>query len=998
MVGKLVAGAALIAGGLATGNPMRLLGGATLVVGAVAEAMTPMPRVGGSGGGRSATYVQSTIPPEIIVYGRCLVPASAVFQGRHTDQIHNEHDREYSHIVYAITRRRPLDGIEGVLLGSEIFDLEPNDGTNSNFPDDALIPAWGKYRKLFGLWFKPGADDDPQPCFPWLSLKVPGTWQSTARLTGIAACHCVFIFDPTVWPNGPPEIKFVVRGFLVNDPRAPGAPPAWSENVALCYADAMYGPHAGEGAIDPALIDTAALVAAANTCDEVLTKKDGTDVARYRIGGFGDATQDHDVLLADILQAMGGTRVRVGATYKIHAAAAVAPGAALTSADLAGPVAVKPLRDLRSLSNEVHTLYPDERNAFAENTSPTWPPPPSAANPYRDLDGGIRLVKELRQPMVPWTEQVQRLQKIWLLQHRLQVTWNADFLPTAAMLLEPVDVVPYSDDMLGWSAETFQVGSYAENEDGSYALGFVQYSAGAFAWVPEDEQTEATESGTVLILVDDDIATTKDVAVDCSPLDNDPGPGPLTISVVGAPAVAGATSEISEDDPSIVTYTPATGYVGLDSFTYDATDGVSTATASINVTVANDTGVTAIDDSYIFSDNKTHNLDVLANDLPVAATKTITAVTSPSNGGTASIHSGGGSIDYQRATGFIGIETFDYTVSGGTPTGTDTGTVGVTLRRGGGGDNPSGLPWASGFCDTGDSGSVGSEGDAWATWRGRPLDVVNFRMDRFGDLANCLAKVNSSAGQYATAFSKDIRVEQVMPMVPSGEGHAGYPTIFAAAAGGLYDAEHVAIANKIASYSRVGSTIIRLAHECGSGSQADAYVHDPSPGYRDFRVGWRRIALIYKAHIPGVLMSWNNIQRPSDPRPAYPGDDCVDIIDADCYGNNNSGFPTTQAEFLVYANHTDRNGAPGGPRAWALYARSQGKRIGYAEWAVTHLPQYGDKADNPVYIEGMWNLFNEFSDILEYECYFNGATRHFLHNYPIINPKAAAKYAALWAP
>lgn len=1000
-VGKVVAGIGIATLGGITGQPWLIGIGATVALGGIAEALAPQPRAPAGGSRGIGAHISSSIPGEQVIYGRVLVPGYPIMTGRHTEQVSNNPDREFSHIIYEITRRRPLDGIERILIGNALYDLVPNDGAIVEFPDDALIPALGKYRNRIAIWFKPGADDDLP--FAYLMEKVPDKWTDAHRLTGICAVYVVFRFDPELWPNGPPEVKFLVRGFLVNDPRAPGDPPTYSDNAALCYADSLYGPHAGEGAIDPSLLDTDALVAAANTCDEELTTKDSSVVARYRVGGFADATQDYDQIQADILSAMAGSCILTGGTYKIHAGAPRSGTASLGDDDLAaGEVSIQPLRDMRSLSNEVVSLYVDLRNQWADNTSPAWPPL-TAANPYRDdLDNGVRLRQELRQPFVPYTEQVQRLQKAWFVQHRYQMTVSAYFLPTAALLTEPMDVLDLTLSYYGFSAKQFQIASYDDSlEDGRIKLELVEYNDDIWAWSPEDEQTEAVgDDGTGPLLADDNISTTKNVAVDCSPLDNDPGPGPLSLQAVGAPAVTGATAEISDDDPTIVTYTPATDYVGLDSFTYDAGDGTNTATASINVTIANDTGVTAIDDHFTFLDNKTHNLDVLANDLPDAATKTVTAVTTPSNGGTATIHTGGDSIDYKRAAGFVGTETFDYTVSGGTPTGTDTGTVTVTLRGVGGGDNPSGLPWASGMCDTGDYGSAAGDGDDWADWRGRAIDIVNFRMTRFGTLGDCLDYLIAHDNAWSDAHSRGIRVEQVMPMVPNGEGHAGYANIFEAVAGGAYDAKHILLANKIASYPRIGSTIIRLAHECGSRSQGDAYLHDPSPGYINFRHGWRRIALIYKARIPGVLMSWNNIQRPADPRPAYPGDDCVDIIDADCYGNNNSGFPTTQAEFLAYANHVGRAGEPGGPRAWALYARAQGKLFGMAEWAITHLPEYGAKADNPVYIEGMWNLMNEVAGwgIMEYECYFNGATRHYLHNHPIINPRAAAKYAALWTP
>jgi hypothetical protein len=60
---------------------------------------------------------------------------------------------------------------------------------------------------------------------------------------------------------------------------------------------------------------------------------------------------------------------------------------------------------------------------------------------------------------------------------------------------------------------------------------------------------------------------------------------PLTYAIVGAPA-HGRLSGLKAGGHVTVTYTPAAGFVGIDSFTYDAssTNGTSTA-ASVSITV-----------------------------------------------------------------------------------------------------------------------------------------------------------------------------------------------------------------------------------------------------------------------------------------------------------------------------------------------------------------------------------------------------------------------------
>ncbi len=91
---------------------------------------------------------------------------------------------------------------------------------------------------------------------------------------------------------------------------------------------------------------------------------------------------------------------------------------------------------------------------------------------------------------------------------------------------------------------------------------------------------------------------------------------------------------------------------------------------------------TAIDDFLrVDADSGPQVLDVLVNDgtLPdVGETVTITSHTGGSDGGTVIVE-GGASITYTPAVGFVGTETFDYTINDGTPGNDATATVSVMV-------------------------------------------------------------------------------------------------------------------------------------------------------------------------------------------------------------------------------------------------------------------------------------------------------------------------------
>lgn len=154
----------------------------------------------------------------------------------------------------------------------------------------------------------------------------------------------------------------------------------------------------------------------------------------------------------------------------------------------------------------------------------------------------------------------------------------------------------------------------------------------------------------------------------------------LSIASVQTTSAQGGTVSISG---SSLLYTPAANFNGTDTFTYvvqDQTGTQQTATVSVNVQAVNDPP-TAVNDTFTASVNSSQNvIQVLSNDSSAPDTGEnlrVTALGTPSNGGTVTIGTGGANVRYTPANGFIGTETFTYTVSDGSLTATGTVTVNV---------------------------------------------------------------------------------------------------------------------------------------------------------------------------------------------------------------------------------------------------------------------------------------------------------------------------------
>jgi VCBS repeat-containing protein len=112
-------------------------------------------------------------------------------------------------------------------------------------------------------------------------------------------------------------------------------------------------------------------------------------------------------------------------------------------------------------------------------------------------------------------------------------------------------------------------------------------------------------------------------------------------------------------------YTPNAGFTGTDSFSYQASDGTATSTAvTVTITVIANRPPVATDDTVSTPRNTPLTINVLANDsdpdgnlLPA----TVTIVTPPNKGGTATVNPDG-TVSYSPRLNFRGTENFTYQI------------------------------------------------------------------------------------------------------------------------------------------------------------------------------------------------------------------------------------------------------------------------------------------------------------------------------------------------
>ena len=253
----------------------------------------------------------------------------------------------------------------------------------------------------------------------------------------------------------------------------------------------------------------------------------------------------------------------------------------------------------------------------------------------------------------------------------------------------------YSSDGQTWiTAGSFtqaltvdSVGVFAGNTGG--APGFtaqVDYFFNSAAPIsPEDGAIGQTPvAGDDTAAADLDTPLVINVASDLLANDSDPNGDPLSLAGFTQPA----NGTLVDNGDGTLTYTPNTGYLGADSFGYTVTDGTNTDTATVDVTVTNPADPPVAVDDAASADLDTPLVinvasDLLANDTdPNGDPLSLAGFTQPANGTV--VDNGDGTLTYTPNTGYLGADSFTYSVSDGTST--DTGTVNLTVT------DPSALP------------------------------------------------------------------------------------------------------------------------------------------------------------------------------------------------------------------------------------------------------------------------------------------------------------------
>jgi hypothetical protein len=278
-------------------------------------------------------------------------------------------------------------------------------------------------------------------------------------------------------------------------------------------------------------------------------------------------------------------------------------------------------------------------------------------------------------------------------------------------------------------------------------------------------------------------------------------------------------------------------------------------------------------------------------------------------------------------------------------------------------------------------GSSASEVEAFAAWRGRPVDVVVDWPARqnWDDIIN--------PGYIFDAW-KNTPYTKSLGVAPIPEGDAS--ATMAGCANGDYNDKWVQFGNNFKAAGLDTTTIIRLGWEF-NGDWYKWKATDPG----QFVKCWQQIVTTVRTVAPALRWDWSVNRGVSaglaDATQAYPGDDYVDIVGVDSYdmwpgANGDQGWDQQYS-------------GPFGTKFWADFAKQHGKKVSFPEYGV--YPGTGQAGhnggDNAFYIQKMMEMFKSLGSELAYESYFNERASYYAGSLfgPTQNASAAAEYQKL---
>lgn len=362
-----------------------------------------------------------------LVYGQTRVNGTIVFP-------HTTENNAKLHLVLALAGHESEE-IGDLYFGDELVPI----GEDGN--------ATGKYAGK--VYVEKSLGESTATAFPSLIEAAPDKWTAEHRGDGVTSAYVRLTWNRDLFPNGMPDIWFVLKGRKLYDPRTDET--AYSANAALALADYLADSTYSIGAVYGDEIDTTVLAAEASISDEEITLAAGGTEPRYEANGILSSAAKPIDAIAGLLTSCAGQTINVAGKWNILTAAWRAPEIELDESDLREGYTAQNLLASRESFNAIKGKY--------SNPDKLWQPddfPAITSAAYEAEDGGEREFKDIELPFTTSATMAQRIARIDLRRARqpITTTWPCKL---RGWLLQPGDTVGISDAEMGWSSKPFEV-------------------------------------------------------------------------------------------------------------------------------------------------------------------------------------------------------------------------------------------------------------------------------------------------------------------------------------------------------------------------------------------------------------------------------------------------------------------------------------------------------------------------------------------------------------
>lgn len=441
---------------------------AQIALTALSKKLSPTPEVPSQEASGTMYTVNSTVEPRRIIYGQTLVSglrAYASVTGTNNEYLWN---------VIALAAHEVEDITDVWLDSTVIADGEIGDAPGVQ-PSTFTNVTGGShdYNDFVGIQRMLGTTT--QAYSSWLGAQ-DANWTSSHQGKGVAyivTCYKYFTpeaeDDPNPWQSVPSNIRAVVKGKKVYDPRLDStnggsgshrydqpATWAWSENPALCLRDYLIDTSLGLS-IDNTAIDDVLISAAANTCEETVSLPSAGSEDRYTFNGTLHTGMTPAQIIMSILTAMQGTIIFREGKFRVYAGEYNAPTVTLTSDDLAGEIKVRAISPTKDRFNACQATYTSVGDKYQ-----TMEASLVTNSTYEAEDGGTRLTKYISLPHCNSETMAQRIGIQLVEFSRMQKVVEFPGKPSAYQLACH-DTVTLDIPEMGWSTDAENLISDSED-------------------------------------------------------------------------------------------------------------------------------------------------------------------------------------------------------------------------------------------------------------------------------------------------------------------------------------------------------------------------------------------------------------------------------------------------------------------------------------------------------------------------------------------------------